>query len=122
MWLFSDSISFTQCSERVIGKVVDFHEKRSDQRFTYAPVVLFETTNKNVIEFISSTSSNPPSYQVGEFVDVLYLPSNPHNAKIDSFFSLWGSSLIFFVLGSIFLSVGGTVIFFSRKKGKESAL
>jgi hypothetical protein len=122
IWLFSDSYSFTQNAEWVVGKVIDFQEKRSDQNYTYAPIVSFETTNNDVIKFISSTSSNPPSYKVGEIVNVLYIPSNPHKAKIDSFFSLWGISLIFFSLGFVFFTVGLTVIFFSRKKSMKAVL
>jgi hypothetical protein len=63
-----------------------------------------------LIEFTSSASSNPPGYHVGETVPVLYLDSNPYNAKLNSFFSLWGGALILGCIGAVFLSIGGAMI------------
>ena len=54
----------------------------------------------------SGHGSYPPDYQVGQEVDLLYDPENPHDAKIESFSELWGGQLILTGLGGIFLSFG----------------
>ena len=79
------------------------HDKGS---FTYAPVVRFSSSNGTDYEFMSNTSSNSPSYYVGEHVEVLYLASNPNEAIIYSFFSLWGDAIILATFGSIFSVIG----------------
>ena len=88
------------------GRVVDLVESRSDDSITYAPVVAFRTASDEAIEFTSSTSSNPPSFAINEEVDVLFLPSDPHSAKINSFFTLWGGATILGGLGGVFFCVG----------------
>jgi hypothetical protein len=77
---------------------------------TYSPVVRFNTGSQD-IQFNSSSSSNPPSYNIGATVPVVYRESNPYDAKIDSFFSLWGGTLILGLLGGVFLLVGGGLIY-----------
>lgn len=91
------------------GEVVDLIARRSDNSTTYAPKVSFYTANKQRLSFTSSSSSSPAAYSRGEKVTVLYSPNNPSNAKIDSFFSLWGASLIMGVLGVVFSAVGGGI-------------
>jgi hypothetical protein len=48
---------------------------------------------------------------VGETVNVLYLESDPHDAKIDSFTSLWFLPMVFGGTGAIFLAVGVGMMF-----------
>jgi len=79
---------------------------RSRNSTTYAPVVEFKTDSGDTIEFTSSTRTNPPSFSRGERVDVFYDPWSPNNAKIDGFFSLWGSSLILGFVGLPFAVIG----------------
>lgn len=85
---------------------------------TFAPMVRF-SHNGQVIDFTSSASSNPPSYRVGESVPVLYLPTPPFQARIDSFFSLWGTGAILGGLGVIFLAVGGLMIIVPRMRAQS---
>src|SRR6266702_6212389 len=61
---------------------------------TYAAQFSFTTPAKQAVKITSTSSSNPPEFEVGESVAVLYLPNNPADARIDSFFQLWGASSI----------------------------
>jgi hypothetical protein len=90
----------------------------SSTSITFAPMVRFSHDGQ-VIDFTASTASNPPSYHIGETVPVLYLPSAPFKAKIDSFFSLWGGPLIVGGLGAIFLLIGGLMILLPRLRAQE---
>lgn len=84
---------------------------------TYAPMVRFSHAGQ-VIDFTASTSSNPPSYQVGERVGVLYLESAPFQARLDSFFSVWGATVVLVPLGAIFLLIGGLMIIVPRMRAR----
>ena len=44
-------------------------------------------------------------------MNVLYLESDPHDAKIDSFTSLWFLPMVFGGTGAIFLAVGVGMMF-----------
>mgnify|MGYP006188413307 CR=1 FL=1 len=107
-FLFSSTNTFLDEAVSARGTVVDLIRSSgsSDSGPTYAPVVQFTTSSGQAIEFTSSVSSNPPSYSPGESVEVLYLPNQPHNAKMSSFFSLWGGATIVGSMGGIFFLIG----------------
>lgn len=44
------------------------------------------------VEFTGSVGSDPPGFDIGEGVTVLYDPANPKSARIDAFFQLWSGS------------------------------
>lgn len=80
---------------------------------TYRPVVSFRVGTAQTIRFQSIAHSNPPEYELGDSVRVLYDPGCPSEARIRSFTSLWllpivlgGLGLIFTVLGVVLL-LGG---------------
>jgi hypothetical protein len=102
--------SFLAHASPAQGTVVALQPRRSsDNSTTYAAVVRFKHGSQ-AIQFTSQTSSSPPAYGVGEIVPVLYLETNPYEAKVDAFFSLWGGQLIVGFLGTVFLLVGGGLI------------
>lgn len=82
-------------------------------RYSYQPVVRFRLGAQE-IQFGDSVASNPPAYRVGDTVNVLYLESNPNDARIESFRSLWFLPLLFGGIGAIFLAVGARMILGSR--------
>lgn len=91
---------------RADGEVIELVRKRDDDGdTTWAPVFRFTTADGKVIDVQSSISSAPASHAVGESVQVLYRADAPHAARIDSFFQLWGLSLIVGGLGVLFGSM-----------------
>jgi hypothetical protein len=84
---------------------------------TFAPLIRF-THEGQVIDFTASTARNPPAYRIGEAVPVLYDEAAPFKARIDSFFSLWGRSIIVTGLGTVFLAIGGLMILVPRMRAK----
>jgi hypothetical protein len=64
------------------GRVVDLAVNHSSNSSTYAPVVEFQVDG-HAYKFKDSISSNPPSYQRGDVVKVLYDPDRPGSARID---------------------------------------
>jgi len=50
--------------------------------------------------------SSSQGKSIGDSVAVRYKPDQPHVAEIDAFMPLWGLTLLFSVLGVVFLFVG----------------
>ncbi|WP_281232747.1 DUF3592 domain-containing protein [Flavobacterium gelatinilyticum] len=119
LYLYLDKKDFLKNAETVQGTVVELISKRSDNSITYAPVISFTTKEGNKIEFTSSVSSNPSSYNVGESVEVLYDPKAPNKANINGFSSLWIGPLILGILGVIFFLIGFIIILYGITKQKK---
>jgi hypothetical protein len=88
---------------------------RPNQSRTFAARFSFTTPAKQAVTITSKSSSNPPEFEVGESVAVLYLPNNPADARIDSFFQLWGASSIVGGIGTVFLAISLRMILYLRK-------
>lgn len=105
------------------GVVVALEEQRGDGTVSYHPVVVFLDENKKTVRFTSSVGSSPAAYRKAEQVPVLYLPGQPEDARIDSFFEHWGASLIMSILGAPFFLIGLSIVLFGmRKKRKQDYL
>jgi hypothetical protein len=77
---------------------------------TRAPVVQFRTPEGEIIVFTHPVASNPPSFRTGQVVNVRYQPSRPHEARINSFWSLWLASLLLFFFGLLITVVVGAIL------------
>ncbi len=119
-FMYKSANEFLETSITAEGTVIDLLRSRSssssDNSITYKPLVEFTEKEGNRIEFSSSTSSNPPSYSVGEKVEVLYNPESPNKAKIKGFFSIWGGVTIVGILGFVFFTIGSSIFLFDKKK------
>ncbi|NQX81227.1 MAG: DUF3592 domain-containing protein [Flavobacteriaceae bacterium] len=119
-FLYKNTSQFIEKSIETQGIVVELLESyssgSSDNDIMSKPLVEFTDTNGTQIEFLSSTSSNPPSYSVNEKVEVIYIPESPNKARIKSFFSLWGGATILGILGLVFFIIGGSIIAYDMKK------
>jgi hypothetical protein len=120
-WYKSTS-EFLAVTTKAEGTVVELRLSRSSDSTTYAPVVDFVTQKGEEVRFVSSVSSNPPSYTVGEEVGIFYLPAAPYDAKIDGFFSLWGGATIVGGMGGLFFLIGVaiTVVPLLKERRDES--
>lgn len=117
---FLDTRSFLEEAFIANGTVVDLVESYSSDSTTYKPVVEFKTINNQFITFTSSTGSNPPSYHIGEVVDVVYEQNFPNDAKIRSFFTLWGLATVLFSMGLVFFSIGFIPFLLDIFRGKRA--
>jgi hypothetical protein len=78
----------------------------SDSEGAAAPVFKFTASNGDTIEKEDGVSSNPPEYQVGQVVDILYDASHPQSARIAKTTSLYFAPILLAVLGIIFMGIG----------------
>lgn len=91
------------------GVVVGLQENYDSDGSAFRPVVQFKTANGQSVEFVSSYSSSPPAYDVGEPVIVVYLPEEPLNAIIKGDGQLL--HIILMAVGGIFAAVGSYLIY-----------
>lgn len=115
--LYTNTQDFISGAVAANGKVIEL--VRSSDSTTYKPVVQFKTKNGKIVQFTSSSGSNPPSYSQGDVVEVLYEESSPNQAKIKGLFSLWGWAIILGVLGTVFSLIGLSIIAFGYLKNKK---
>lgn len=114
---------FTKTAEKTTGKVVDLITSRSssgNRSTTYKPVVIYVDNNGRDHRYIASFSSNPPAYEIGEWVDLYYDPANPGEAQLAG----WGEYLggmIAGALGLVFTCIGGGYHIIRKVKNSNNA-
>jgi len=97
--------NFIAISEKADGIVVDVVSRGAKSR-SYYPVVSFTARDGREYRFEGGIGSNPPDYSTHDRLKVLYDPSNPKTASIDTFFQKWFATAILFILGFIFSAIG----------------
>jgi hypothetical protein len=104
--LTAQTVSFLRHSVGATG-VVDRLERvvrkssRGTPQISYAPVFSFVTSDGRTMTVTSRSSSSPPEFRAGEAVLVLYDPRHPQNARIDTFWQIWGAETITGGLGAV---------------------
>lgn len=118
---------FVRVAAHTDGKIIRMIEHTDkDGDTAYFPVFSFRDGQGNEQTIHSSSGSFPPDYEVGDTVPVLYRPDDPSNAKINSFSSIWGISLITGIIALVDLPAGIVVLFWpniaQRFKRKPEAV
>ncbi|MEW2401011.1 DUF3592 domain-containing protein [Streptomyces sp. NPDC046862] len=124
------SVSFLTDAQRARGTVVTLEwrndhsgvsrKKRTDDKPAAYPVVEFTSADGTQRKFRDSTGSNPPSYEVGERVEVLYRADSPDDARINGFASLWLLPLIFGGIGLLSAGIGTVVALVTRGRSQAA--
>lgn len=106
IYLYGKQNEFINTAEKAEGTVVGNYRRSSGRNV--APIVEFVSKDNKIICFKSTLFSDPPAYDVCEKVKVYYDPMLPENAKIDSFFELWGVIAIVSSIAVVFILVGSS--------------
>lgn len=101
--LMIQQVSFKQHAAQAQGVVTELSMNCDDEGCSYSPIVRFFTRDGNAHFYTSSYASNPPAYDTGESVTILYSPENPRKAMI------LGEGR---GLQVVFMGIGGVVILF----------
>ncbi len=118
LWFLAADRQLAAKGGMTTGTVVALHQHYdSDGDRMYRPEVEFTDARGTVHRFRSHISSSSPGFSRGEQVQVLYDPSAPGDAAIDSFMQRHFLPAMFTVIGSIFTMIGGgTVLHFVRRR------
>jgi len=103
---FTRRRAFVGHSAIASGTIVALTENRERDEVSYFPKVKFQTASRHEVTFQSEMGSSSDAGQIGDTVAVRYRTDQPHVAEIDSFMALWGLTLLFGVLGVVFMFVG----------------
>lgn len=99
--------------------ITNFIEKENDDGdILYAPVYVFKDAAGKDTKIISSTASWPPVAEVGDTIEILYLPDDPKRSIMNRFFSKWGFAAIASGLGLFYFIVFAIVAFFTGRRIK----
>ena len=100
-------------SANAAGTVISFGKQMGKSGYLYCPQVEFVIPNGQRVRFQSELGTQPPSYKVGQKVQVAYQITNPNQAEIDSAMALWfvpGCTIVmalgFTILGFMLFGVG----------------
>jgi Protein of unknown function (DUF3592) len=88
------------------GQVVALEPSTRRNSNALYPVVEYRDAQGQIQRFRSSSGSNPPRYQAGEAVEVVYNPAAPQDAYINSDWDINGGAMILGWMGWLFVGVG----------------
>jgi len=107
VFLYMRTRRFLEDAVAVQGTVTGLAQSHSSEGgTTYSPIVQFSTVEGESHTFTERVSSNPPRYQPGATVKVLYPPTNPQKARVQGWFGLWYLPAFAALFALIFLGVG----------------
>ena len=86
--------NFLDNAETAQGVVTELTFKRSKSGGSYYPTVRFTAKDGTTYTATSTSGSRPPSYEVGEAVQIRYNPANPTDIEMPGFFDTWGLTLV----------------------------
>ena len=110
-WAHTQQAAFANIAQTTIGTVIDMRQPTGGTRAQnrgYYPVVQFITPGEHVYTFDSAITTNPPSYTVGDKIEVLYNPERPEEAVIAAHNSIATNHGMWFAvaLGVVLILVG----------------
>jgi hypothetical protein len=109
IYLFTRHFAAAAC--RGDGTVTQLLREPGDRHgAAYRAVFKFRDANQMMHEITSHFASNPPKFQAGDKVRVLYLPNDPETAVIDDFDELWFGAGLFGVVGAVFAAVATVIL------------
>lgn len=104
------------------GVIVTLNPVQNEQNgvTSYSPTFQFKSPNGATYTITSSTASNPPEFIVGQRIQVLYLASDPANARIASFLQLWFMAIMFAIGGVLLALLGYLLLRYERRVARRT--
>ena len=107
--------SFLDRAQVVTGTVTDYNLSSSnDSGSSYCPVVDFTTQKGERVKYYANVCSSPPSYDIGEQVEVLYDPEDITHAQMNGFWSRYTGVIVLGCIGLPFFLIGVWGLFAGR--------
>lgn len=93
-------------SAKALGTVTGFGQQTGKSGYIYCPQIAFSIPNGQTLKFQSDLGTQPPSYKVGQKVQVVYKTVNPQQAEIDSAMAVWFAPGCLVVIALLFMFLG----------------
>ncbi|MFO0895907.1 MAG: DUF3592 domain-containing protein [Pirellulales bacterium] len=113
-------VSFGRAAVATRGTVVSLRaaDPHSSEHPTYYPTVEFRIDDGRSIRFEDRVATNPHP-QLGDAVSVLYRPSEPQDARIDSLVRRWLIPTALIPFGSLAMWLGVWILRVARRANEE---
>lgn len=102
--MYSKQVTFMEQSKKTSGTVVENYVDPSEGGSF--PIVEFKTSNGTIVRFRGHVGSTPAKFHIGQQVEVLYDPTEPENAQINTRQDQWLALEIVGSVGMLFLILG----------------
>ena len=103
-----------QSYERIEGTITgNSYIIDQDNSGAYYPDVAFQPEDSRTIRFTEGIGTSPARYRAGDKVAVLYNPTDPSDALINSWMRLWVGPLTFIIVGGIPLLINLLINYFT---------
>ena len=76
----------------------DIVKAGGDDTPMHYPQFSYQTPDGTTHVLTSNSGSSPPSYTVGQHTQILYPPTNPDGARLNSFWDLWMAPMVFGIM------------------------
>ena len=107
IYSFHNTMVFLKKGNKAIATVVDLHRYESDGE-SFAPVFNFRTQDNLSITYELAEGTDPPAWEIGETVTVIYDPADPSKVSLYTYFRLfiWTLVLLSIALPLLVIGVG----------------
>jgi hypothetical protein len=104
------------------GTIVNLVPQRDEENDStnYAPVFAFAAVDGKTYTVESGVATNPPGFELGQVVQILYEKSNPAGAKLASFWQLWFVTVLCSSIGVFFSVAGYFLLCYERRCNRLS--
>jgi len=99
LWSWIHTERFLHHAYRVTGQIVRLNQDDNDGHRLYAPVFRFTAEDGRMYTVESNNYSSPPEFVAGQTVPILYIPSEPASARIETSWQLRGMETVSLLLG-----------------------
>ncbi len=111
-YLYFREAAFLGRAQQATGRVTDlYYSSDSDGGGSYCPSVEFTTRAGQTVSYDSNVCSDPPAYQVGQQVRILYDPQHPQDAQLTGLWGQYAAVIILFLIGVPFSLIGVWMFF-----------
>lgn len=110
---YSNTKELISTGIKTTAEVIDLIEISGDDGYTYKPVFEYTDRTNTKIIFKSKVSSSPPSYKIGDNVNIIYSKDNDER-KIVSFWGLYRWTIILLSIASPFFIIGGGYLLYTK--------
>ncbi len=117
VWQYSKTESLLKRGKVAVAEVVEMITHDGNDGATYSPVFEFKDITEQTRRFNNPVASNPPAFQVGDMVPVVYDPADVQEIKVVSYWGLYRWVVIPLVMALPLLTISiGNWLFLWRFK------
>lgn len=107
IYFYASTKSFLRTAVRTQGTVLEvLRERTRDGTTTYRPTFFFIDQHRQEHRIPSRLCSNPPRFETGQTVSLVYDPDDPMTVTDDSIISVWFGFVFCGITSASFLSMG----------------